>query len=221
MSDAEMTHAAPWVGMDKKAKQQHLREGHGMYAEARWTVEQLDQIHDRSHDEAGQVAAGIVPERYAKQNRHPAWTVQALKANYVGLDLHHDHVQEPVSEEERAMVEKIRQGLPLDKPLPAGERKVLSTLVDNDFATLANEMRQMAADTREARLKEVRDEWAGKNDEGPRYVAEIQRIHEEAHKAIQDLRGQAEANGITLMTGSRYEYPTITVQHEVTGLRDG
>jgi hypothetical protein len=108
MSDAEMTHAAPWVGMDKKAKQQHLREGHGMYAEARWTVEQLDQIHDRSHDEAGQVAAGIVPERYAKQNRHPAWTVQALKANYVGLDLHHDHVQEPVSEEERAMVEKIR-----------------------------------------------------------------------------------------------------------------
>lgn len=205
-----------WELMNKDAKLRHLRMHLTGHYSSKTNVAELTRQHDLAHEERAQLEAGIRPERW----RNALGDLQELVRERDALG--HEHGSTVPTADEQEVLNKIRGGLELDKPLPAGERKVLSTLVDNDFASIGAGMRQMAADTRQERLAAVEAEWKDKREEGPRYVTRIIAAAETYKQTLEQMVEDARLNGIKIIPGGNM---TISVNPaylgvEVTGERE-
>lgn len=200
---------APWETMIKKDKREHLLSGHGQPAETRLLAEQLDDRHDQAHTEMAQAIAGL-------EDKTDRWVARRAEQ---ARERAHTHTSQPISEQEAATVKRVMEGLPVDKVLPSSERNVLSSLINNDFDALKNEMRQMAADSKAERLRMVDAEWAARRDVGPAYVDQVREVWQTAYTTVERLVEEAKANGVTLITASQI-YRSDRITFEATGEAD-
>ena len=92
-------------------------------------------------------------------------------------------------------VEMEAGGTPLtDEPLSAAQRTVLTKLVDNDFNALRKEMEQLAADTLEARIEAIKEDYAQIEATAKAAQRQMQKELAKSRKRIDRIKN--ETNGI-------------------------
>lgn len=106
----------------------------------------------------------------------------------------HEHlvlVTGPASEDEREMLDAIQNG-DLGRVLSVTERKALERLIDNDFASLRNEMNAYAKDVLTERLKAVEEDFTDRRKEAERLrkatVKALAKANVEVTKALETAK---------------------------------
>lgn len=79
------------------------------------------------------------------------------------------------------------------------ERRTLEKLVDYDFASLRGEIDQIAADTLQARLEGLDDEFKDQQIKANRYAAKYRQMAEKHNAAVRELIEQAKDEGISVV----------------------
>lgn len=184
----EVPDLLPISEMDKTSLREHNRQFHNAHFDSKATIGRMTEWHEGSH------------------------------ANVALRRLAHDHTHSPIvlTDQEKAQIEAVRSNIPMgDKPLSVSERKVLSTLVDNDFSETANNMRQMAADMLANDLDVLKREYDEKGLAGPAFAAQIKDVMDRARDDAERLVENARLAGIDI------KHPMRNMFHEGGWTVDG
>jgi hypothetical protein len=129
----------------------------------------------------------------------------------------HVHTAAVISDEIREAANRVRNNEPVsDKPLSAQERRVLTELVNNDFAALKAEMQAFAADSLQQTRNEVEAEWQAKiqksnslvvkaNELRRKATAEMRALTDKHNAAHEEMLRQAKDAGIEFKESERWE----------------
>jgi hypothetical protein len=150
-------------------------------------------------------------------------------------NMRHQHMAAVIPDSVANAAAAIRDNKPVgEKPLTAAEGKVLSELVNNDFAGLKAEMRAFAADNLSAKRAEINAEWDEKEAAIPDFAKDatetlrrnnaewsaLKAKHDEAmakmrikhEDALKEITDKAKAKGVTL------NETQVNVTEEVNGV---
>jgi len=114
--------------------------------------------------------------------------------------------------EERA--QRILAGEVPDKPMPAAERSVVKQLIDNEFGTLKQQMRELAADTLRGNLEQVEADWKDRRAAAHAYETEYKKILRKAEAKIESLKAKGKAAGVTVKANEIRRYMGVHLEFE-------
>lgn len=198
--------------LNKKDLYAHLQEFHpsqvGVYrgVTSKSGKDQMEALHARLHEQYDYTqaqAALMTGERGQYWVDNPIQPAEGEKPFAPYRDQVHEHLVVPVgvpTEEERDILNAVTDGS-LGRVLSVTERKALERLIDNDFASLRNEMRAYADEMLAARLENVESEFADKRKEAERLRKAAIKAITKANEEIKKVLNQAKEAGVTI-TGS-------------------
>jgi hypothetical protein len=168
--------------------------------------ERLLQVHNTYH-ETLDASDREVSNGTAYHNRRSA-QLPVVEHVHTAAEATGLSASEATDEQREAASRVIRGERISDKPLPAGERKVLMELVNNDFDSLEQEMRALAADHLTARKAELKEEWQERRAAAPEFVKTIQKIERKARRKVEDQVRKAREAGVVVQEANwRYFNP--------------
>lgn len=201
--------------MLKKDMVDHVMTFHHWFPDSKTTKETLISYHTERHE------AMEHPEATTESLVARGWNRSRAEERVQRLTqaVRHTHSALAPTAEQQALLEAMKENpdyVAPDHPLSAAERKVLSTLVDNDFATAKNQLIREVNALRVAKRAEVAEEWAGRRAEADKFKARMEVLVQQAIDAARELINEAAINGIT-MSSPLAGYSPGNVRISVTG----
>jgi hypothetical protein len=183
----------------------HLHTHHSHYVSSKTPKKDIVIVHASLH-------ACTTEEGY-RQWSIERWGTAAsegeIRRGVRPLHVDHTHSAVGTSPTQQEMAEIIRQNeefVPLEHPLNVSERKNLSTLVDNDFATARMQVARMTDELRAQRQAEIVERFSERRESAEKYKARLLALANEAHDSINVLVSDATFNGVRI-----YGVPTLTL----------
>lgn len=212
----------PTETMNKNALYDHLstyhptQVGYNRSITSKSSKDQMEALHTRLHEEYDYTQAEVAVVEDDQGNRwnvnNPTEPAEGEKRFAPFRDLVHEHLVVPVgtpTEDERDLLNKVTEG-GLGRVLSVTERKALERLIDNDFASLRNEMRAYAEEILAERLKAVEEEFADRKKEAEKRrkaaIKALVKANKEIAKSLQDAKDA----GITI---SGVTYSSLSEEH--------
>jgi hypothetical protein len=134
-----------------------------------------------------------------------------------GIVLPHKHEALSESADLRAAAVAARTGGQIsDKPLPGQQLRLLMEIVRQDFKIIEQEIKEFAGEAKEAKFKEIREEYKAKEGDAPKLKKKAELKLAKLLEELRTMREEAGEAGISLSTP---HFQSI-VSFEIKGLQE-